>query len=216
MLVESWSCRSRDGNILSVLNQNKREHHLSRCLAGLARYYQSEDGRECSTEYLVRAQRSLHEHVRGPLGSRLASGVVDQTSRVYHLHSCDRDSDRKALLSFQIFLLSKEQAHMRVSEKITCYDGDMKVENAPSIKDVEADAGAPPPDPVVPYTVFTKAERRTITWLVGCSMFFSLFTANIYFPCLEELQQAVGVNSSLINLTITTYLIVSESKEPYA
>jgi multidrug resistance protein len=93
-----------------------------------------------------------------------------------------------------------------MSEKITCYDGDLKVEDAPSITDVEA--GAPSPDPVVPYTVFTKAERRTITWLVGCSMFFSPFTANIYFPCLEGLQQAVGVNSSLINLTITTYLIV--------
>ncbi|KAH7345817.1 major facilitator superfamily domain-containing protein [Pyrenochaeta sp. MPI-SDFR-AT-0127] len=64
------------------------------------------------------------------------------------------------------------------------------------------------PSPVVPYTVFTRVERRTITWLIGCSMFFSPFTANIYFPCLEQLQHAVGVNSSLINLTITTFLIV--------
>jgi hypothetical protein len=117
MLVESWSCRARDGNILSVLNENKREHHLSRCLAGLARYYKSEDGRECSMEYLVRAYGSLHEHVRGPLGSRLASGVVDQTSRVNQLHSCVRDSDRKALLSFQNFLSPKEQAYMRNERK---------------------------------------------------------------------------------------------------
>jgi multidrug resistance protein len=95
-----------------------------------------------------------------------------------------------------------------VSEKFTFYDGDLRVEDAPSITDVEVDAGAPLPDPVLPYTVFKKAERRTITWLVGCGMFFSPFMANIYFPCLEGLQQAVGVNSSLINLTITTYLII--------
>ncbi|KAF2759865.1 MFS general substrate transporter [Pseudovirgaria hyperparasitica] len=64
------------------------------------------------------------------------------------------------------------------------------------------------PDPVIPYTVFTKCERLVITYLIGCSMFFSPFTANIYFPCLKQLAQAVHVDSSRINLTITTYLIV--------
>jgi predicted MFS family arabinose efflux permease len=78
----------------------------------------------------------------------------------------------------------------------------------PNLTGVEAEAAVPAPGPTVPYTVFTKAERRTITWLIGCSMFFSPFTANIYFPCLEELQRAVGVSSSLINLSITTYLII--------
>src|SRR6266536_2221302 len=77
-------------------------------------------------------------------------------------------------------------------------DDDVKAEDALSITEIEANAVAPAPDPVIPYTVFAKAERRTITWLIGCSMFFSPFTANIYFPCLEQLQHAVGVNSSLI------------------
>jgi hypothetical protein len=54
------------------------------------------------------------------------------------------------------------------------------------ITDVEANTTS-----LAPSTVFTKAERHTITWLIGCSMFFSPFTANIYFPCLEELQRAV-------------------------
>jgi hypothetical protein len=74
--------------------------------------------------------------------------------------------------------------------------------------EIEAQVAVPAPQTAIPYTVFTKAEQRMITWLIGSSMFFSPFTANIYFPCLEELQHAVGVSTSLINLTITTYLIV--------
>ncbi|CAN9391776.1 unnamed protein product [Alternaria alternata] len=81
-------------------------------------------------------------------------------------------------------------------------------EDVLNITETKANIAAPASETVTPYTVFTKAERRMITWLIGCSMFFSPFTANIYFPCLEELQYAVGVDSSLINLTITTYLIV--------
>jgi multidrug resistance protein len=84
----------------------------------------------------------------------------------------------------------------------------IKEEEAPSVTKVEGIAAVPAPGPTVPYTVFTKAERRTITWLIRCSMFFSPFIANIYFPCLEELQRAMGVNSSLINLSTTTYLII--------
>ncbi|KAI4638906.1 hypothetical protein J4E93_009656 [Alternaria ventricosa] len=83
-----------------------------------------------------------------------------------------------------------------------------KDETAQNMTEIEAKIAIPSTETAVPYTVFTRAERRMITWLIGCSMFFSPFTANIYFPCLEELQHAVGVNASLINLTITTYLIV--------
>ena len=81
-------------------------------------------------------------------------------------------------------------------------------EGALSTTHVEAKTEVPILETPQPYTVFTRTEQWTITWLIGCSMFFSSFTANIYFPCLEELQRAVGVNSSRINLTITTYLIV--------
>lgn len=90
------------------------------------------------------------------------------------------------------------------------HDGylDIPTRDAPVVTAVEADDLLSAPGPVIPYTVFTRVERRTITWLIGCSMFFSPFTVNIYFPCLEQLQHAVGVNSSLINLTITTFVIV--------
>jgi hypothetical protein len=72
----------------------------------------------------------------------------------------------------------------------------------------EQNAASVPQQGTIPYTAFTTTERRTITWLIGWSMFFSPFTANIYFPCLQQLQDAVGVDSTLINLTIMTYLII--------
>jgi multidrug resistance protein len=86
-------------------------------------------------------------------------------------------------------------------------NGHVEAEHRLSTK-IDATSVALDAVPVVPYTVFTKSERRTITWLIGCSMFFSPFTANIYFPCIEDLRQAVGVDLSMITLTITTYLIV--------
>jgi MFS family permease len=83
-----------------------------------------------------------------------------------------------------------------------------KDEHAPNIAETEAKMALPASGTAAPYTAFTKAERRTMTWLIGCRMFFSPFKTNVYYPCLEELQHFVGVSSSLINLTITTYLIV--------
>jgi multidrug resistance protein len=84
----------------------------------------------------------------------------------------------------------------------------IKDEDVLKATEVEAQVAVPAPETAIPYTVFTRAERRMITRLIGCSMFFSPFTPNIYFPCLEEIEHAVGVSTSLINLTITTYLIV--------
>jgi multidrug resistance protein len=84
----------------------------------------------------------------------------------------------------------------------------IKDEDVLTATEIGAQDAVPAPETAIPYTVFTRAERRMITWLIGCSMFFSPFTANIYFPYLEELQHAVGVSTSLINLTTTTYLIV--------
>ncbi|KAG9190074.1 hypothetical protein G6011_08162 [Alternaria panax] len=77
-----------------------------------------------------------------------------------------------------------------------------------NVADIQAKIAVPASETAIPYTVFTKTERRMITWLIGCSMFFSPFAANIYFACLDEIQHAVGVSHSLINLTITTYLIM--------
>ena len=62
--------------------------------------------------------------------------------------------------------------------------------------------------PAVPYSVFSASEKRLITALIGCAMLFSPLSANIYFPCLNPLQDYFHVTPQLINLTITSYVLL--------
>ena len=58
------------------------------------------------------------------------------------------------------------------------------------------------------YSVFTPAQKRMITLMIGLGMLFSPMSANIYFPCVPALQSALDSSRQLINLTITSYIIV--------
>ncbi|KAH7017384.1 major facilitator superfamily domain-containing protein [Ilyonectria destructans] len=57
------------------------------------------------------------------------------------------------------------------------------------------------------YSVFSKSTRRWITALVVVASFVSPMTANIYFPALDPISEDLGVSNSLINLTLTSYMI---------
>lgn len=59
-----------------------------------------------------------------------------------------------------------------------------------------------------PYTIFTVAEQRLITVIMGMSMFFSPMTANVYFPVMPALASAMNVSIQKINITITAYIIL--------
>jgi len=43
--------------------------------------------------------------------------------------------------------------------------------------------------------------------MVACAAFFSPLSANIYFPALTSLSQDLHVSNSLINLSLTSYMI---------
>lgn len=57
------------------------------------------------------------------------------------------------------------------------------------------------------YSVFSRGMRRWIIAMVAFSSFVSPMTANIYFPALVPISRDLGVSTSLINLTLTTYQI---------
>jgi len=63
--------------------------------------------------------------------------------------------------------------------------------------------------PEPPYSIFTKPQRLWISIATSLAAMFSTMSSYIYFPALVPIAREIGVSISLINLTITSYLIVA-------
>lgn len=59
----------------------------------------------------------------------------------------------------------------------------------------------------VDYSVFTISQRRYIVFMASWAGFFSPVSSQIYFPALNTLAQDLHVSNSLINLTLTSYMV---------
>lgn len=58
------------------------------------------------------------------------------------------------------------------------------------------------------YSAFSPGMKRWIITVVTFTSFISPMTANIYFPALNPIAKDLGVSVTLINLTLTTYMIL--------
>jgi len=58
-----------------------------------------------------------------------------------------------------------------------------------------------------PYSAFTKSQKRYIVGMVTVAAFLSPTSANIYFPALNPLAAQYHVSNTIINLTLTSYMI---------
>lgn len=58
-----------------------------------------------------------------------------------------------------------------------------------------------------PWSVFTPSQKRFIVFMVSLAGFFSPLSANIYFPALNTLADDFGTTESVMNLTLTSYMI---------
>jgi MFS family permease len=59
------------------------------------------------------------------------------------------------------------------------------------------------------YSTFSKAQKRSIIFLTGFTSMFSPLSGSIYFPAIPFIAKDLHVSIELINLTITSYMIVS-------
>lgn len=59
----------------------------------------------------------------------------------------------------------------------------------------------------VPYTTFTRNEKRLLTLLLGLATITSPLTATIYFPLLPLLGNQFHTSAQSINITLTIYII---------
>ncbi|KAJ9317094.1 hypothetical protein DTO271D3_2833 [Paecilomyces variotii] len=59
----------------------------------------------------------------------------------------------------------------------------------------------------VEYSIFSKSQIRYIVFIASWAGFFSPLSSQIYFPALNTLANDLHVSNSLINLTLTSYMI---------
>jgi MFS family permease len=62
--------------------------------------------------------------------------------------------------------------------------------------------------PAVPYSVFTSKQKALIIAIVSITGTFSAFSSNIYFPAIPAVARDLSVTPELINLTVTSYMIL--------
>lgn len=64
------------------------------------------------------------------------------------------------------------------------------------------------PDPQVPYHILSMKQKWNLVIFVSLAASFSPLSSNIYFPAIDTISKDLGVNASLIALTITVYMVV--------
>jgi hypothetical protein len=57
------------------------------------------------------------------------------------------------------------------------------------------------------YSVFTRHQKIFIVFMASWAGFFSPVSGQIYFPALNALARDLNVSNSLINLTLTSYMV---------
>lgn len=60
-----------------------------------------------------------------------------------------------------------------------------------------------------PYSGFTNSQRKQVALLVAFAAMFSPLSSFIYYPCIDSIAKDLGVTVELMNLTITSYMVVS-------
>lgn len=70
-------------------------------------------------------------------------------------------------------------------------------------------AEVPPAKSAETYSAFTPTQKACISYAVSFSAMFSGLSSFIYYPAITALSRSLRVSIELINLTITSYQIVS-------
>lgn len=86
-------------------------------------------------------------------------------------------------------------------------DGTKTLES--SVKQTAIAVDCPKAPSEQPYSIYTGREKRWISSVASVGAMFSTLMSYIYFPAIVPMSDELGVSVSLINLTVTSYLIVA-------
>ncbi|KAK1704977.1 major facilitator superfamily domain-containing protein [Colletotrichum lupini] len=65
------------------------------------------------------------------------------------------------------------------------------------------------PEEEEPHSIFTTSVKRWISYVASFGAMFSTLSSYIYFPALAPMAVDLNVSVALINLTVTSYLIIA-------
>ncbi|KAH0347471.1 MFS general substrate transporter, partial [Aureobasidium melanogenum] len=65
-----------------------------------------------------------------------------------------------------------------------------------------------PSDDGGPYSIFSPTQKKLIVLTASLAGFFSPLSGSIYYPALNTIADDLGITSTKVNLTVTTYMIV--------
>lgn len=100
-------------------------------------------------------------------------------------------------------------AEVKTPQELQQAVGGSTAEKQPSsgIEDGIEDSAAV--SPLLQYSAFSKAEKSLIAFLIAFAAMFSPLSSFIYYPAITSLSRDLHVSLELINLTITSYMVVS-------
>lgn len=101
--------------------------------------------------------------------------------------------------------VSADDAQLNTSSKRESQDGQLE-KVASTFEEQEARI-TPVESNGPPFSVFSRQQKRFIVVMASWAGFFSPVSGNIYFPALNSLSRDLNVSISLINLTLTSYMI---------
>lgn len=86
-------------------------------------------------------------------------------------------------------------------------DPDSKAERVPSgTEPPQEDPNSTPGETEV-YSTFSRRTKALIVLMASVASIFSSLSANIYLPALDTIAEQLHVSDTLINLTLSTYMV---------
>ncbi|KAI2998846.1 hypothetical protein CBS147346_7928 [Aspergillus niger] len=95
---------------------------------------------------------------------------------------------------------------VKSSEK-QCDDPDPKAERVPSDTEPPQEDPNSTPGETEVYSTFSRWTKALIVLMASVASIFSSLSANIYLPALDTIAEQLHVSDTLINLTLSTYMI---------
>ena len=86
-----------------------------------------------------------------------------------------------------------------------CEDQDLQTEDAVMPVAQQNTQSVQVPD--IDYSEWGAIEKKFIICMASSAAFFSPLSSNIYYPIFNVLAQDLHVSNTLINVTVTTYLV---------